>query len=477
MPRKKKPTGGLGRALIKQKLRQQQSRRVTGELEIANPNQSLTEHANTLDEFLEHAALSNRTFHSENQPQIMAEQTYTGKVDGFSDHEKSKLFKFFQLPIPERPIWKLGSVILSREELQKKEKEEFLNWRRKIAQVEEDNDTSGRKLAITPFEKNLEFWRQLWRVIERSHLVVQVIDARNPLLFRNVALEEYVHKVSKYKKLLLIVNKSDFLSESIRAEWKKYFDKNEIKFVFFSARREQKTLDEREEASDKTQSSVKEVEVGSINLLSRIELLQLLSNIAIEAVKNTPNSKEDSKEALFGLVGLPNVGKSSVVNVLLGVTKNDHTKHRVSVAATPGHTKHFQTMDVTSEVPDSKDYKIVLCDCPGLVFPTFMNTKGDLILNGILPIDDIRGRDFMQPIQTVCRLIKKEHLQNIYNMEFSYPEELDYIDPQSFIEQFCEYKKFFGSGRGRYNESQGGKVFLKDFVSGKVLYCVPPPEG
>ena len=30
-------------------------------------------------------------------------------------------------------------------------------------------------LVLTPFEKNLEVWRQLWRVLERSDIVVQVI--------------------------------------------------------------------------------------------------------------------------------------------------------------------------------------------------------------------------------------------------------------------------------------------------------------
>lgn len=29
-------------------------------------------------------------------------------------------------------------------------------------------------LVLTPFEKNLEVWRQLWRVLERSDIVVQV---------------------------------------------------------------------------------------------------------------------------------------------------------------------------------------------------------------------------------------------------------------------------------------------------------------
>jgi large subunit GTPase 1 len=49
---------------------------------------------------------------------------------------------------------------------------------------------------VTPFEKNLEVWRQLWRVLEKSHLVVQVVDARDPLLYRCEDLEHYVEEVS-----------------------------------------------------------------------------------------------------------------------------------------------------------------------------------------------------------------------------------------------------------------------------------------
>ena len=47
-------------------------------------------------------------------------------------------------------------------------------------------------MLLTPFERNLEVWRQLWRVVERSHLIVQIVDARNPLRFRCEDLERYV---------------------------------------------------------------------------------------------------------------------------------------------------------------------------------------------------------------------------------------------------------------------------------------------
>jgi len=42
---------------------------------------------------------------------------------------------------------------------------------------------TNEKLVLTPFEKNLEVWRQLWRVVERSDIIVQIVDSRNPLLF------------------------------------------------------------------------------------------------------------------------------------------------------------------------------------------------------------------------------------------------------------------------------------------------------
>lgn len=85
---------------------------------------------------------------------------------------------------------------------------------------EEDN------LLLTPFERNLEVWRQLWRVIERSHLVVQIVDARNPLRFRCEDLEAYVKDVEgsegeqgtgkDKRRNLLLINKSDLLTAKQR---------------------------------------------------------------------------------------------------------------------------------------------------------------------------------------------------------------------------------------------------------------------
>lgn len=123
-------------------------------------------------------------------------------------------------------------------QLERQERDAFLDWRRGLAQsvlltvlvsafsycqfrVQEKDD-----LLLTPFERNIEVWRQLWRVIERSHLVVQIVDARNPLRFRCEDLEHYVKDVegsegeqgtgAGKRNSLLLINKSDLLTRSQR---------------------------------------------------------------------------------------------------------------------------------------------------------------------------------------------------------------------------------------------------------------------
>ena len=59
-----------------------------------------------------------------------------------------------------RPSWDSSTTA---EELEQRERAGFLEWRRGLAQVEERD----HRLVLTPFEKNLLFWRQLWRVIEK----------------------------------------------------------------------------------------------------------------------------------------------------------------------------------------------------------------------------------------------------------------------------------------------------------------------
>lgn len=132
-----------------------------------------------------------------------------------------------------------------------RERQNFLDWRRKLAELQEEHD-----LVLTPYEKNLDFWRQLWRVVERSDVLVQIVDARNPLLFFCDDLEKYSKEVDKNKTNLLLLNKSDLLTAAQRKFWAKYFDSRAITVAFYSAKQSEETIKEGNEETNETVSSM-----------------------------------------------------------------------------------------------------------------------------------------------------------------------------------------------------------------------------
>lgn len=76
------------------------------------------------------------------------------------------------------------------------------------------------------------------------------------------------------------------------------------------------------------------------------------------------------------------------------------------MSSTPGKTKHFQTIHLSPS--------LVLCDCPGLVFPQFATTQADLVCDGVLPIDQLR--EYTGPVALVVKRIPKDVLEAIYGL-------------------------------------------------------------
>ncbi|XP_040897119.1 large subunit GTPase 1 homolog [Toxotes jaculatrix] len=527
--------GGLGRALIKERLQAGRgNKRGDSWLHTSELNdgydwgrlnlQSVTEQS-SMDDFLATAELAGTEFVAEklNIKFVPAE----ARAGLLTTEEKARLKKLHEdnrhfLRIPRRPHWDEST---SPDVLQQAEKDSFLEWRRALAQLEEE-----QKLILTPFERNLEFWRQLWRVIERSDVVIQIVDARNPLLFRCPDLESYVKEVSGDKVNMLLVNKADLLTREQRRVWAKHFEKEGLRAVFWSALAEGNRLDaedkgmnvedpecgesdpeeegkpDNEDMSQKKADGEEEVKaegedeegedsgtedeqqekitvdeeewrtcsededeeeertVGSSSqssfhnssrLLRKDELLDIF-----RSVHNGPRCKEG--QLTVGLVGYPNVGKSSTINTIL-------RNKKVSVSATPGHTKHFQTLYVE---PD-----LCLCDCPGLVMPSFVSTKAEMICSGILPIDQMR--DHVPAVSHVCQTIPRHVLEGTYGINIIRPREDEDPDRPPTSEELLMaygYMRGFMTSHGQPDQPRSARYILKDYVSGKLLYCHPPPH-
>ncbi|KAE8417964.1 hypothetical protein BDV36DRAFT_255062 [Aspergillus pseudocaelatus] len=449
---------------------------------------SITEQA-ALDEFLSTAELAGTDFTAEkmnNVKIIHADQknpyllSASEEKSAVKKHQKNR----GRLTVPRRPQW---DSTTTRQQLDVMERESFLTWRRGLAELQENHD-----LLMTPFERNLEVWRQLWRVIERSDLVVQIVDARNPLHFRSEDLESYVKEIDPKKENLLLVNKADMLTEKQREAWADYFERNNISFRFFSAQLAKEKIDaqlaeqsdsEDEEVAEKLAETTieeqpteapQEEHDGGLKLpgSSRSRRTEILDVDELEELflSNTPDTLPENddpenprkQKTVIGLVGYPNVGKSSTINALLGAKK-------VSVSATPGKTKHFQTLYLSPE--------IMLCDCPGLVFPNFATTKADLVVNGVLPID--QQREFTGPATIIAQRIPKHFLENVYGVTIhTRPIEeggTGIPTGSELLRAYARARGFSTQGLGQPDESRAARYVLKDYVNGKLLFCHPPP--
>ena len=482
---------------------------------------------NDLDEFLAMAELGDRDFTAERRGAVVVSMADGSDPNadpsaGAEERERERRSRVAaaeathrdKLKVPRRPPWTRETP---PEVLEQNERRAFLEWRRALASVEEDE-----RLTLTPFEKNLEIWRQLWRVCERSDIVVQVVDARDPLFYRCPDLEAFVKELDAgRKKTMLLLNKADLLSEELRDAWSRYFDENGIEYLWWSAKaatevtelreRQQKLMeaaslaeraarvgdgldgsgsDVSEDEHGDEETSVSEAsndvrtasastqrwrdenDAAAVNsdagrvspsgLLAREDLLSILERRAEEAAGEGARARRKDGRVVVGMVGYPNVGKSSTVNALVA-------KKKTGVSATPGKTKHFQTL----ELGDG----LLLADCPGLVFPSFTSSRAELVCNGVLPID--RLTDVRQPVAVVASRIPRQRFERVYKMKLPLPAT---HEDQNRNATAGEILRAYSAARGltvqhgRPDEQRAGRAVLKDFINGKLLFCVGP-EG
>jgi len=407
---------------------------------------------NELQEFLSDALLSQTSFEAEKSKVLVCGKEEARMMKEVDKHPE--LYDYEKVDIPLRPPW---DETTTPDELEDNERQSFLVWRRRLAEMEENSS-----MRITPFEKNFEVWRQLWRVLERSDVVCQIVDARNPLLFRCKSLPDAIKHAAenihgRNKAIVLIINKSDYLSAFMRNVWATYFHKKKIEFVFFSALEENIKQELQESVPCINKPST--VAISTTKVLGGEELLQLFKQIGESSLSSKERQKRmgpTGTRVVVGMVGYPNVGKSSTINVLMGAKK-------VTVSATPGKTKHFQTLLVNKD--------IAFCDCPGLIFPTFMNSKADLIINGILPIDQLR--DGTPAVDLLCKRIGLDQFKAAYNLSF--PEYSFPLPARVLLGKYSRMRSFWVD-HGRPDNSKSARIILKDFVNGKLIYAHPPPN-
>ncbi|KAI4334168.1 hypothetical protein L6164_018891 [Bauhinia variegata] len=182
----------------------------------------------------------------------------------------------------------------------------------------------------------------------------------------------------------------------------------------------------------------------------------------IESSSEIDAGSLSSSNVIVGFVGYPNVGKSSTINALVG-------QKRTGVTSTPGKTKHFQTLIISD--------RLTLCDCPGLVFPSFSSSRYEMIASGVLPIDRIT--EHREAVQVVANRIPRHVIEHVYKISLPKPKP---YEPQSrpplaseLLRVYCASRGYVASS-GLPDETRAARQILKDYIDGKLPHYALPPE-
>ena len=244
-----------------------------------------------------------------------------------------------------------------------------------------NNQESLTKVGINWYPGHMQKTK---RIIQEKlpliDIVLELVDARIPYSSKIVDIDDLL----KNKPKLLIMTKSDLCDLNETKKWIKYYEEKGYKVVLLNLK-------------DNNDYKI---------------LLKEIENISLSIREKRENKDLIKKEIRTLVIGIPNVGKSTLINKLAG-------KKIAGVGNIPGFTKNVTWLKAKNN--------ILLLDTPGILWPKFESEEVSLnlastsaIKNEILPIDKVA-------IHILNKLDKYYHdiLVSRYGIESVLNDELD----------------------------------------------------
>jgi nuclear GTP-binding protein len=273
--------------------------------------------------------------------------------------------------------------------------------------------------------------------VEAADVILEVLDARDPLGCRCASLERQVLAAGSDKRLVLVLNKVDLVPREVVAQWLVYL-RNEFPVIAFKS----STQSQNSNLKQSKGEAVGGRSSGAASCFGAQTLLALMGNYC--------RSLDIRTSIRVGVVGYPNVGKSSLINSL--------KRSRVcGVGSTPGFTKS------TQEIVLDKHVKLI--DSPGIVFAD-NRSEGELVLRNCVKLEKLL--DPVAPVEAILKRCDQELIMEKY-MVPRYENVMEFLG--HLARRLGRVKK-----GGVPDVVAAARIILQDWNSGKITYYSECPK-
>lgn len=367
------------------------------------------------------------------------------------------------VPFKNEILQEAAAIRKQKEELREKQKQDrHVNKmkNRNLSDIEKDAQKRGKDFEKKEnekvlFQKELKslkgkginqtaYYKEFHKVVEASDVVLQVLDARDPMGTRCPTVERSVSNSSD-KKLILVLNKIDLVPRENLIQWVKY-----LRAFYPTIPFKASTQTQQENLSRSRVSTLRNIPdlLQSSRCLGAEALMKLLGSYS--------RSDEIRKSITVGVVGFPNVGKSSLINSL-------KRSKKCSVGATPGLTKVMQEIHLDSHIK--------ILDSPGVVLAAASSGAGSaeetaIALKNASKIELLT--DPIAPAETILRRANKEQIMLYYRLP-------SFNDSEEFLSLLAKRLGKLRKG-GVPDVRVAARKLLQDWNSGKIKYFTQPPD-